>query len=169
MKTVKSLIQLFEDKKIRTLFDEENQAWYFSVVDVCGALTEQPTQDRARKYWSVLKARLKKEETQLTTNCSQLKMQSTDGKYYLTDAFDLKGILRVIQFIPSKKATPFKMWIAKVAARKITEKRQARIAAAEETKQVAVETREKSKVRMILWGLGIFAVLVGAVLLIVLS
>jgi hypothetical protein len=114
-------IQLFENKQIRTAWDEENQQWYFSVVDVVEVLTEQPDTRRAAKYWSVLKARMKKEGNQLTTNCRQLKMTSADGKRYLTDVADTEQLLRIIQSIPSPKAEPFKMWLAQVGRERIDE------------------------------------------------
>jgi len=116
-----SSIKIFEDRKIRTHWDDENEEWYFSVVDVCGILTEQPTQDRARKYWSVLKTRLKREGSELTTNCSRLKMESSDGKFYDTDVLDTKGILRLIQSVPSPKAEPLKMWLAEVGIDRLNE------------------------------------------------
>ena len=161
---MKSLIQLFEDKKIRTLFDEEKQEWFFSVVDVCGALSET---SRAAKYWNDLKAKLKTEKNQLSDKIGRLKMPAPDGKMRETDVLCTKDILRLVQEIPSKKAKQFRIWIAKVAVEKIAEKRQARIAAAEETKMIAVKARKKNKAKMILWGLGVFGVLVGAVVLVV--
>jgi BRO family, N-terminal domain len=91
-------IKIFEEKKVRTLWDEEQEKWYFSIVDVIGILTDNPN---PRKYWSVLKTRLKAEGSQLTTNCSQLKMQSADGKFYLTDVADTEQLFRLIQSIPS--------------------------------------------------------------------
>jgi len=114
-------IKIFEDRKIRAHWDADGEEWYFSVVDVCGALTEQTTHNRARKYWSVLKTRLKKEGSELTTFCSQLKMRSEDGKTYKTDVLNTKGILRLIQSIPSKKAEPFKVWMAQVASERLDE------------------------------------------------
>ena len=114
-------IQLFENKQIRTAWDEEKQQWYFSVVDVVEVLTEQPDTRRAAKYWSVLKARMKKEGNQLTTNCRQLKMTSADGKRYHTDVADTEQLLRIIQSIPSPKAEPFKMWLAQVGRERIDE------------------------------------------------
>lgn len=114
-------IQLFENKKIRTAWDSEKEDWYFSVVDVVGVLTEQPDQRRAAKYWSVLKSRIKKESSQLTTICSQLKMKSADGKYYKTDVADTEQLLRIIQSIPSPKAEPFKLWLAQVGRERIDE------------------------------------------------
>lgn len=114
-------IELFEDKRIRTAWDEEKQEWYFSVVDVVAVLTDQPTQRGAAKYWSVLKTRLKQEGSQLTTNCRQLKMTASDGKKRLTDVADTEQLLRIIQSIPSPKAEPFKMWLAQVGRERIEE------------------------------------------------
>ena len=117
--TQQQAIQLFEQKRVRTVWDDEQEKWYFSIVDVCGVLTDQPTTDRAKKYWSVLKVRLKREGFEPTTNCSQLKMLASDGKMRLTDAADTKQLFRIIQSIPSKKAEPFKRWISQVAAKRI--------------------------------------------------
>ena len=114
-------IQLFEDKRIRMAWDEEKEEWLLSIVDVVGVLTEQPTQRSAAKYWSVLKVRLKKEGSQLTTNCRQLKMTAEDGKKRLTDVGNTEQILRLIQSIPSPKAEPFKMWLARVGNERIDE------------------------------------------------
>ena len=114
-------IQLFEDKRIRTAWDEEKEEWYFSIVDVIAVLTDQPDQRHAAKYWSVLKTRLKKEGGELTTNCSQLKMRSADGKRYNTDVADTEQLLRIIQSIPSPKAEPFKLWLAQVGRERIEE------------------------------------------------
>lgn len=112
-------IKQFEGKQIRSLWDEEKEEWYFSVVDIVGALTES---ENPRKYWSVLKVRLKKEGNQLATICSQLKMQSPkDGKLYKTDVADMEGIFRIIQSIPSPKAEPFKMWLAEVGKERVEE------------------------------------------------
>ena len=112
-------IKIFENKKVRTVWDAEKEEWFFSVVDVCGVLTDQPTQDRARKYWSVLKVRLKEEGSELTTICSQLKLPAEDGKMRQTDVLDTKGILRLVQSIPSPKAEPFKMWLAQVGSERL--------------------------------------------------
>ena len=114
-------IQLFENKRIRTAWDEEKEEWYFSIVDVVAVLTDQPDQRHAAKYWSVLKTRLKKEGSELTTNCSQLKMRSADGKRYNTDVADTEQLLRIIQSIPSPKAEPFKLWLAQVGRERIEE------------------------------------------------
>ncbi len=111
-------IKLFESEKIRSHWDEENEKWYFRIVDVIRVLTES---SNPRKYWSVLKTRLKKEGSQLATNCSQLKMQASDGKFYLTDVGDTEQLLRLIQSIPSPKAEPFKEWLAKVGYERIEE------------------------------------------------
>ena len=111
-------IKLFEQKHIRSQWNEQEEKWYFSIVDIVEVLTESPN---ARKYWSVLKTRLKKEGSQLATNCSQLKLQSADGKFYLTDVADTEQLLRLIQSIPSPKAEPFKQWLAKVGYERIEE------------------------------------------------
>ncbi|MEE1049202.1 MAG: Bro-N domain-containing protein [Clostridia bacterium] len=112
-------IQIFEDKRIRTAWNEEKEEWYFSVVDVIGVLTDS---SNPRKYWSVLKTRLKKEGDELATNCSQLKLKShTDGKLYKTDVADTEQLLRIIQSIPSPKAEPFKLWLAQVGRERIEE------------------------------------------------
>jgi hypothetical protein len=115
-------IQIFKDKKIRTHWDAELGEWYFSVVDVVGALTDQATTRSASTYWAVLKKRLKNEgANELLTNCKQLKMVSTDGKMRLTDIADTKQILRIIQSIPSPKAEPFKQWLAQVGTERLDE------------------------------------------------
>lgn len=111
-------IQLFEEKKVRTIWNQDEEKWYFSIVDTVSVLTDSPN---PRKYWSVLKTRLKKEGSQLTTNCSQLKMQSADGKYYKTDVADTEQLFRLIQSIPSPKAEPFKLWLAQIAAERLDE------------------------------------------------
>ncbi|MDR0758423.1 MAG: Bro-N domain-containing protein [Tannerella sp.] len=113
---MKENIKLFEEKKVRTVWDEEKEEWCFSIVDVVEVLTESPN---PRKYWSVLKTRLKKEGCELTTNCSQLKMLASDGKKYLTDVADTQQLFRLIQSIPSPKAEPFKLWIAQVAKERL--------------------------------------------------
>jgi hypothetical protein len=111
-------IKIFDEKQVRTVWDDEQEKWYISIVDVIAILTESPN---ARKYWSVLKTRLKKEGSQLTTNCSQLKMQSSDGKFYKTDVADTEQLFRLIQSIPSPKAEPFKLWLAQIANERINE------------------------------------------------
>jgi len=115
-------MQLFEDQKIRTAWDEEKEEWYFSVVDVVGILTDQPNYDGARNYWKVMKKRLFDEGSELVTNCNQLKMKSPkDGKNYKTDVADTEQLLRIIQSIPSPKAEPFKLWLAQVGRERIEE------------------------------------------------
>jgi len=115
-------IQLFEDKRIRTAWDEENEEWLFSIVDVVGVLTEQPTQRNASTYWAVMKKRLVEEGAdQLLTNCKQLKMKAADGKRYNTDVASTEQLLRLIQSIPSPKAEPFKLWLAAVGRERIDE------------------------------------------------
>ena len=118
MSESKNKIKLFEEKQVRAVWDEEAEKWWFSIADICAVLAESAD---GRKYWSVLKTRLKKEGSELATNCSQLKMQAADGKMYLTDVADTEQILRLIQSIPSKKAEPFKMWLAKVGNERIDE------------------------------------------------
>ena len=118
--TQKHKIQLFEEKQVRTVWDDEQEKWFFSIVDVCGVLTEQPDYDHAKNYWKVLKHRLVKEGNESVTNCNQLKLVSPkDGKRYNTDVADFKQLFRVIQSIPSRKAEPFKEWMAQVAAQRI--------------------------------------------------
>lgn len=114
-------IQLFENKAIRTAWDEEAQQWYFSIVDVVAVLTEQPTPRSASNYWAKLKERLKAEGAQLLTNCQQLKMTAADGKKRLTDVADTEQLLRIIQSIPSPRAEPFKMWLAQIGSERIEE------------------------------------------------
>jgi len=111
-------IKLFEQKQIRSTWDEEKEKWYFSIVDVVEALTESP---RPRKYWNALKTKLIEEGSELSKFLGQLKMKSADGKFYRTDVADTEQLLRLIQSIPSPKAEPFKLWIAKVARERIDE------------------------------------------------
>ena len=115
-------IQLFEDKRIRTAWDEEKEEWYFSVVDVVAVLTDQPDARHASTYWAVLKKRLNNEGAgQLLTNCKQLKMTASDGRKRLTDVADTEQLLRIIQSIPSPKAEPFRQWLAQVGRERIEE------------------------------------------------
>lgn len=115
-------IQLFEDKRIRTAWDEEQEEWFFSVVDVVGVLTDQPDVRHASTYWAVMKNRLNEEgANELLTNCKQLKMTAADGKKRLTDVADTEQLLRIIQSIPSPKAEPFKIWLAEVGRERIEE------------------------------------------------
>lgn len=110
---------MFNQKKVRRHWDDEKELWYFSVVDVIEILTESIN---PRKYWSVLKIRLKKEGSELATNCSQLKLLASEGKKYLTDVADTETLFRLIQSIPSPKAEPFKRWLAKVGLQKLAMK-----------------------------------------------
>lgn len=115
-------IQLFEDQSIRTAWEDEQEQWYFSIVDIVRVLTDQPDFNTARKYWNKLKQRLSAEGSELVTYCHQLKMKSPkDGKRYKTDVADTAGILRIIQSIPSPKAEPFKLWLAQVGQERIEE------------------------------------------------
>ena len=115
-------IQLFEDRRIRTAWDETDEEWYFSVVDVVGVLTDQPDYDPARNYWKFLKSRIRKEGNELVTQCNQLKMVSPKaGKRYPTDVANTEVLLRIIQSVPSPKAEPFKMWLAQVGRERIEE------------------------------------------------
>jgi hypothetical protein len=107
-------LAVFEDFKIRRRYDEEKEIWYFSVVDIVAALTNQRNFQTARTYWKKLAQRLRNEGSQVVTNCHRLKMIAADGKKYLTDAGDIETILRIIQTVPSKKAEPIKLWLAKV-------------------------------------------------------
>lgn len=113
---MKTGIKIFEERKVRTLWDEETEEWYFSIVDVVGVLTDSPNPNN---YWKVLKNRLKKEGSELVTNCNQLKMESSDGKKYKTDVASTEQLFRLIQTIPSPKAEPFKLWIAQVAKERL--------------------------------------------------
>ena len=114
-------IQLYENQPIRTAWVEDEEEWYFSIVDVIGVLTEQTDYQKARKYWNKLKQRLSEEGSQLVTNCHRLKMTAQDGKKRLTDVANTEQLLRLIQSIPSKKAEPFKMWLALVGRERIEE------------------------------------------------
>ena len=117
-----SKIRLFEDKRIRTAWDEEKEEWYFSIVDVVAVLTDQPDTRHASTYWAVLKNRLKEEgANELLTNCKQLKLRATDGKRRATDVADTQQLLRIIQSIPSPRAEPFKLWLAEVGRERIEE------------------------------------------------
>ena len=111
-------IKVFENKKVRTAWNEETEDWFFSVIDVIEILTES---ENPRDYWKVLKHRLAKEGSEVVTNCNQLKLPAADGKMRLTDVLDTKGILRLVQSVPSPKAEPFKMWLAKVGSDRLDE------------------------------------------------
>jgi len=114
-------IKLFENKVVRSHWDAEQEEWYFSVVDVCWILADSIDFTTARKYWNKLKQRLKAEGSQLVTDCHQLKLPASDGKYYATDVLNTAGILRLIQSIPSPKAEPFKLWLAQVGSERLDE------------------------------------------------
>jgi hypothetical protein len=116
--TKETAIKLFNERQIRTHWDDEQEKWYFSIVDVVGVLSES---ENPNNYWKVLKNRLKKEGSELVTNCNQLKMQSSDGKFYKTDVADTEQLFRLIQSIPSPKAEPFKMWLAQIGRERIDE------------------------------------------------
>ena len=118
---MKKKIQLFQEQKVRTHWDEEKEKWFFSIIDVVAILTDQSNFQTARKYWNKLKERLIKEGNQTVTNCHQLKMKATDGKMRKTDVADTEQLLRLIQSIPSPKAEPFKLWLAKVGYERIEE------------------------------------------------
>lgn len=112
-------IRLFENRRIRSHWDSEQEKWYFSIVDVIAVLTDQTDYQVARNYWKVLKNRLKKEGNETVTNCNQLKMPAIDGKMRLTDVADTEQLLRLIQSVPSSKAEPFKQWLAKVGSERL--------------------------------------------------
>ncbi len=114
-------IKLFEEKKVRAVYDDVEEKWYFSIVDVCGVLTESKDALTARKYWNKLKQRLKEEGNETVTNCHQLKLIASDGKKRLTDVVDLEGMFRIIESIPSKKAEPIKLWLARLGKERIDE------------------------------------------------
>jgi hypothetical protein len=130
---MKNKVQLFDQRQVRSVWDEENEKWWFSVLDIIGILTDQPDYTKVRNYWKWLKKKLKEEgnslfdgqlgsdTTQLVSNTTQLKMPAPDGKMRLTDVADIEQILRIIQSIPSKKAEPFKMWLAQVGRERIDE------------------------------------------------
>ena len=113
-------IKVFENKQVRTLWNADEEEWYFSVVDVCNILADSASKDSGA-YWRKLKQRLKDEGSEVVTNCHGLKMQASDGKYYKTDCLNTKGILRLVQSIPSPKAEPFKMWLAQVGSERLDE------------------------------------------------
>ena len=114
----KEALQLFEQRKVRTVWDDQEEKWYFSIVDVVSVLTDSDYQT-VRKYWKVLKGRLAKEGNETVTNCYQLKMKASDGKMRMTDVADTEQLFRIIQSIPSPKAEPFKQWMAQVASQRI--------------------------------------------------
>ena len=115
----KQSLQLFEQKKVRTIWDDEQEKWYFAIVDVVAVLTEQDDYLKSRKYWNKLKQRLKEEGNETVTNCHQFKLQAADGKMRLTDVADTEQLFRLIQSIPSPKAEPFKIWMSQVASTRL--------------------------------------------------
>ncbi len=117
--TKREISKLFEDRKIRTVWDDEQEKWYFSIVDMVGALVDSKDYQTARKYWNKLKQRLKEEGFEPVTNCHQLKLRAEDGKLRLTDVADTEQLFRIIQSVPSPKAEPIKQWMAHVAAERI--------------------------------------------------
>ena len=117
--TKKESLQLFETKKVRTIWDDEQEKWYFAIVDVVAILTEQNDYQTSRNYWKVLKNRLKNEGNETVTNCNQFKLQAADGKMRLTDVADTEQLFRLIQSIPSPKAEPFKIWMSQVASSRL--------------------------------------------------
>ena len=117
--TKREALQLFEQRKVRTAWDDQEEKWYFSVVDVCEVLTDSKDSLTARKYWNKLKQRLKEEGNETVTNCHQLKLRAADGKMRMTDVADTEQLFRIIQSIPSPKAEPFKLWMAQVASHRI--------------------------------------------------
>lgn len=119
--TKETAIKLFEQKQVRSVWSDENEKWYFSVVDIIAILTDQPTHQRARNYWKVLKNRLLKEGNETVTNCNRLKMLAEDGKMRETDVADTEQLFRLIQSIPSPKTEPFKLWLAQVGRERIDE------------------------------------------------
>jgi hypothetical protein len=118
---MKIIPAIFEDREIRRLYDEKTETWFFSVVDIVQILTQQPDYQAARNYWKVLKNRLSKEGSQLVTNCNQLKLPAADGKNYLTDVANAETLLRLVQSVPSPKAEPIKLWLAKVGYERMQE------------------------------------------------
>ena len=117
--TKKEIIKIFEEKNVRTVWDDKEEKWYFSIVDVVEVLTDQPDVEHARNYWKVLKHRLVKEGNETVTNCNRLKLKAADGKMRMTDVADQEQLFRLIQSIPSPKAEPFKVWMAQVASSRI--------------------------------------------------
>src|SRR3989339_1892126 len=121
MKNNQNSLAIFENFKIRRHYDEKTEIWYFSVIDIIAALTEQTDFKKAKSYWTTLKSRLKSERSEVVTKCDQLKMLSQDGKMRETDVADVETILRLIQSVPSKKAEPIKLWLAKVGYERLQE------------------------------------------------
>lgn len=120
-KAKRKAVAMFEGTEIRRFWDESKDLWFFSIVDIIASLTEQPDHKRAQSYWTTLKNRLKQEGSEVVTKCDRLKMKASDGKFYFTDAADTEAVLRLIQSIPSPKAEPFKLWLAKVGYERMQE------------------------------------------------
>ena len=118
---MKIIPAIFEEREIRRVYDEKTQTWFFSVVDIIQVLTQQPNYKTAQNYWKVLKHRLNKEGSQLVTNCNQLKLPAADGKNYLADVANVETLLRLVQSVPSPKAEPIKLWLAKVGHERMQE------------------------------------------------
>ena len=135
-------IKVFENKQVRTSWNADEEEWYFSVVDVCNVLADSASKDPGA-YWRKLKQRLKNEGSEVVTNCHGLKMQAADGKYYKTDCLDTKGVLRLVQSIPSPKAEPFKMWLAQVGSERLDEIADPEKAINAVSKQLSDEKRQK--------------------------
>src|SRR3990167_4552320 len=121
MKNNQNSLAIFENFKIRRICDEKTETWYFSVIDIVAVLTEQHDFKKAQSYWTTLKNRLKNEGNESVTKCDKLKMQSTDGKFYKTDVADVQTILRLVQSVPSPKAEPIKLWLARVGYERMQE------------------------------------------------
>lgn len=138
--TKKETIKLFEEKKVRTVWDDETEEWYFSIVDIIGILTDS---EDPRNYWKVLKNRLKKEGNETVTNCNQLKMLATDGKMRLTDVATTEHIFRLIQSIPSPKAEPFKLWMAQVAKERLDQMQDPELSTKEISEVIDPDTLDK--------------------------
>jgi hypothetical protein len=120
---MKNEVKLFQNKNIRTLWDEVREKWYFSVHDIIAVLTNQPDYEKVRNYWKWLRNKLKTDGSQLGSDTTQLKLQAADGKFYNTDVMHTEQVLRLVQTIPSPKAEPFKLWLAKVGSERIDEKK----------------------------------------------
>lgn len=114
-------IRLFEEQRVRSIWNDTTEKWYFSVIDIIAVLTEHSEYKKAQSYWTTLKSRLRKEGSEIVTNCDKLKLVANDGKQYLTDVADIETIFRLVQSVPSPKAEPFKLWIAKVARERLDE------------------------------------------------
>jgi DNA-damage-inducible protein D len=137
-------LTIFEEYKIRRLYDEKAEIWFFSVIDIIQALVQQPDYQTARKYWNKLKERLKKEGSELVTNCHQLKMTAEDGKLRLTDVANAETLLRLIQSVPSPKAEPIKLWLARVGYERMQENEDAGKTGGSIAKKARMELEKKT-------------------------